>query len=59
VPNSSTFCDLAYIPQRRASWTERLACDGQVKELMELLPLEQMSGTEIAASFISRRVQPC
>jgi hypothetical protein len=33
-PNSATFCDVGYQPEKRVSWTDRLEYDGSVKELM-------------------------
>jgi hypothetical protein len=36
-PNTSTLCDIGYIPEKRVSWNEKSEYAGQVRELMELL----------------------
>jgi hypothetical protein len=53
-PNTATFCDVGYIPEKRASWNEKPEYARQVQELMELLPWNRLDGPAIAGSFISQ-----
>jgi hypothetical protein len=58
-PNSATFCDVGYIPDKRVAWNEQPELAGHVEELMVLLPWNHLDGPAVAENFISRRVQPC
>jgi hypothetical protein len=58
-PDSATFCDVGYIPDKRVSWNDRPELDRQVMELMALLLWNRLDRPAVAGSFISRRVQPC
>jgi hypothetical protein len=58
-PDSTTLCDIRYIPEKRVAWNERPELAGQVEELMALLPWNRLDGPAVAGNFISRRVQPC
>jgi hypothetical protein len=58
-PDSAMFYDVEYIPDKRVSWNDQPELDGQVKELMALLPWNRLDGPAVARSFISRWVQPC
>jgi hypothetical protein len=58
-PNTATFCDIGYVPEKRDSWNERPEYTRQVRELMALLLWNRLDGPAVVGSFISRRVQPC
>jgi hypothetical protein len=57
-PNTTTLCDVGYIPKKRVSWNEKPEYVAQVRELMEMLPWNRLDGPAVAESFISQRVQP-
>ena len=58
-PGSSTFCDVGYIPEKRASWTDRPEFDGPVADLMKLIDWSRLDGLGVVGNFICRRVMPC
>jgi hypothetical protein len=57
-PDSATFCDIRYIPDKRVAWNDRPELAGQVEELMTLLPWKRLDRLSMTRNFISRRVQP-
>jgi hypothetical protein len=58
-PGSSTFCDVGYVPEKRASWSDRPEYDGQVADLMKLIDWSRLDGLSVVGNFICRRVMPC
>jgi hypothetical protein len=58
-PDSTTLCDIGYIPDKRVTWNERPELAGQVEELMALFSWNRLDGPAVVRNFISRRVQPC
>jgi hypothetical protein len=53
-PNTATFCDVGYIPEKRVSCNERPEYTRQVRELMALLLWNRLDGPTMVRSFISR-----
>jgi hypothetical protein len=57
--NSATFCDVGYVPEKRASWTDRPEYSGQIEELVNLIQWSRLDGPGVVRNFLSRRVQAC
>jgi hypothetical protein len=53
-PCSATFCDVGYMLEKRASWTDRPEYTGQVEELMSLIDWSHLDGLGMDGNFLSR-----
>jgi len=52
-PGSATFCDVGYVPEKRASWTDRPEYTGQVEELMNLIDWSRLDEPSVVGNFLS------
>jgi len=55
-PNSATFSDMGYVPEKRASCTDQLEYSGQIEELMDLIQWPCLDRPAVVGSFIYRRI---